>query len=167
MQHRTTAGFALTAAAAAAATLGFAAASRVAVAATAPGPTACQARVPLRLLPIWARAGFRSTAPRMPYVLGKHGRIAAIQFANPLVSPPSARYNNKILWVSRRPYTAGADLHIGAERLVGDTPVGPLVRRTVTGGPGPSIIDLPAAGCWQLKLRWAGRSDTLDLRYAT
>jgi hypothetical protein len=150
-------------------TFGFAVAPRVAVASTAPGPTACQARVPLRLLPVWARAGFSSPKPRMPYVLGKDGRIAAIQFANPLVSPPSARYNNKILWVSRRPYVAaaGTDLQISAEKLVGNAPVGPLVRRTVTGGPGPSIIDLPSAGCWQLKLRWSGRSDTLDLRYTT
>jgi hypothetical protein len=166
MNRRTTAGYTV-AVVAAAVTLGIAAASRVAVAATAPGSTACQARVPSRQLPIWARAGFRSPRPRMPYVLGKDGRIAAIQFANPLVSPPSARHNNKILWVARRPYAAGGDLHISAEKLVGNTPVGPLVRRTVTGGPGPSIIDLPTAGCWQLKLRWSGRSDTLDLRYAT
>ena len=40
------------------------------------------------------------------------------------------------------------------------------VRRALPGGPGPSIIDLPAAGCWRLTLRWSGRSDVLDLRYA-
>jgi hypothetical protein len=101
----------------------------------------------------------------MPYVLGKTGKIAAIQWADPLVSPPSTRYNNKILWVSRRPSVPGSDLQISAQKLIGDTPVGRLVHRTVTGGPGPSIINLPSAGCWQLKLRWSGRSDTLDLRY--
>jgi hypothetical protein len=102
----------------------------------------------------------------MPYVLGQDGKIAAIQFANPLVSPPSPRYNNKIPWVSRRPSAPGSDLQISAQKLVGNKPVGPLVNRTVTGGPGPSIIHLPSAGCWQLRLRWSGRSDTLDLRYA-
>jgi hypothetical protein len=101
----------------------------------------------------------------MPYVLGQDGKIAAIQFANPLVSPPSPRYNNKILWVSRRPQNPGSDLQITAQKLVGNTPVGRLVHRNVTGGPGPSIINLPAAGCWQLELHWSGRSDTLDLRY--
>jgi hypothetical protein len=40
------------------------------------------------------------------------------------------------------------------------------VTHVVNGGPGPSIIDLPAAGCWRLDLRWAGHSDTVDIRYA-
>ena len=164
MSRRTITGCAV-AVATAATTVGLAVASRVAVASTKPGPTACQARVPLRLLPIWARAGFSSPKPRMPYVLGQDGKIAAIQFANPLVSPPSPRYNNKILWVSRRPQNPGSDLQITAQKLVGNTPVGRLVHRNVTGGPGPSIINLPAAGCWQLELHWSGRSDTLDLRY--
>jgi len=30
------------------------------------------------------------------------------------------------------------------------------VNRLVRGGPGPSIINLPTAGCWRLALRWAG-----------
>ena len=141
--------------------------SRAAVGSTEPGPTACQAHVPMRLLPTWARAGFTSPRPRMPYVLGEAGKIAAIQWADPLVSPPSARYNNKILWVSRRPTTPGSDLQISAQKVVGNIRVGRPVRRTVTGGPGPSIINLPSAGCWQLTLRWSGRRDTLDLRYAT
>jgi hypothetical protein len=40
------------------------------------------------------------------------------------------------------------------------------VQRTVAGGPGPSIVDLPAPGCWRLTLRWAGRADQVDLAYA-
>jgi len=103
----------------------------------------------------------------MPYVLGEDGKIAAIQWADPLVSPPSPHYNNKVLWVSRRTSAPGSDLRISAQKLMGTTLVGPLVHRTVTGGPGPSIINLPSAGCWQLKLRWSNRSDTLDLRYVT
>jgi hypothetical protein len=140
-------------------------AARAAVASTEPGPTACQARVPSRLLPMWARSGFSSRRPSMPYVLGENGKIAAIQWADPLRSPASTRYNNKILWVSRRPQIPGSDLQITARRLVGDALVGPLVRRAVTGGAGPSIINLPAAGCWQLGLGWSGRHDMLDLRY--
>ena len=164
MSFRTLAGYA--AVATAVMTFGNAVGSRAAVA-TEPGPTACQAHVPLRLLPMWARAGFSGPKPRMPYVLGKDGKIAAIQWADPLVSPPSGRYNNKILWVTRRPSAPGSDLQISAQRLVGNTLVGRPVHRTVTGGPGPSIVNLPSAGCWQLRLRWSGRSDTLDLRYVT
>jgi len=33
------------------------------------------------------------------------------------------------------------------------------------GGPGPSIINLPVAGCWRFRLRWSGRTDTIDLRF--
>jgi hypothetical protein len=32
-------------------------------------------------------------------------------------------------------------------------------------GTGPSIIDVPAAGCWRLTFSWSGRRDTLDLNY--
>ena len=44
--------------------------------------------------------------------------------------------------------------------------MGKPVSRTVAGGPGPSIIDLPAAGCWRMALTWSGHSDSIDLRYA-
>jgi hypothetical protein len=49
--------------------------------------------------------------------------------------------------------------------MTGSKRLGAPVVRRVTGSPGPSIIDLPAAGCWRLTLRWSGRVDTLDLRY--
>ncbi len=50
--------------------------------------------------------------------------------------------------------------------MVGTHDVGTPVSRIVQGGPGPSIINLPAAGCWRLALHWAGHSDSLDVRYA-
>jgi len=40
------------------------------------------------------------------------------------------------------------------------------VTRQVAGGPGPSIIDLPAAGCWSVNLSWSGHHDHLTLRYS-
>ncbi|MBQ1067635.1 hypothetical protein KBX39_12605, partial [Micromonospora sp. D75] len=42
---------------------------------------------------------------------------------------------------------------------------GAPVVREVDGGPGPSIVDLPAAGCWRLRLDWSGCTDTMDLVY--
>jgi hypothetical protein len=40
-----------------------------------------------------------------------------------------------------------------------------VANRHVDGGPGPSIIDLPKAGCWTLDLRWSGHTDTVRLEY--
>ena len=119
----------------------------------------CVNPVPSRLLPEWARSGFSDPRPRIPYVLGDHGDIAAILFAQPLTSPPSADHNNKILWVSR--VAGGSSLHITATLPDGSA----SVTRVVDGGPGPSIIDLPRAGCWHLALDWGAGTDSLDLAY--
>lgn len=125
----------------------------------------CRATVIVGVLPVWARGGFSDPRPRMPYVLGRAGKIAAILWADPLRSPPPKDHNNKILWVSHAPPVPGSDLRISAQRMTGSTPVGASVNRRVMGSPGPSIVNLPAAGCWRLTLRWSARVDTLDLRY--
>jgi hypothetical protein len=136
-------------------------------AAPAAKTAACRAatRVGPRVLPVWARGGFSDAKPRMPYVLGRTGRIAAILWAEPLQSPPPRDHNNKILWVSRAALTPDSDLRIGAQRMKGAERIGAPVYRRVMGGPGPSIVDLPAAGCWRLTLRWSRSTDTLDVRY--
>jgi hypothetical protein len=134
---------------------------------TDPETTACRAHIPPRLLPTWARTGFSDPRPHMPYVLGAKGSIAAIVWADPLVSPPAKEVSNKILWVSHAPIRPGVNnLDISAQRIDGEKPIGKPVSRQVVGGPGPSIIDLPAAGCWHLTLRWSGHTDTMDLRYS-
>jgi hypothetical protein len=126
----------------------------------------CPAHVGPRLLPVWARAGFSDPRPHIPYVLGAKRSIVAILFATPLTSPPSKDHNNKILWVPRVAAAAPSDLRISAQRFVGGRPVGHAIARRVQGGPGPSSVDLPAAGCYRFELRWSGRSDTLWLAYA-
>jgi hypothetical protein len=132
----------------------------------APATRACTPRIDFGVPPAWARAGFSDPKPRIPHVLGSNGEIVAILFGYPLVSPPASRRANKILWVSRRPAPSVA-LYIRAQRMVGTQRVGPPVERIVRGGPGPSIVDLPMAGCWRLSLHWSGGSDTVDLRYRT
>ena len=124
---------------------------------------ACPAAITPRPLPGWARAGFTPAAAAMPYVLGAQGNIVAILWAprDPLHAPPLPDRSNKILWVSRPGLQAPAPLLIRA-RLSGTSRT---VTREVAGGPGPSIIDLPAAGCWFLDLSWSGHHDQLDLRY--
>jgi hypothetical protein len=126
-------------------------------AASGSAPEAC-AEPSRGVLPEWARTGFSDSEPRIEHVIGDDGRIAAIIFG-PLSSPPLPDRGNKILWVSRDPVQPLSDLQIRAEHD------GEVVTRVVRGGPGPSGIDLPAAGCWHMTLRWSGRSDTLALRY--
>ena len=126
----------------------------------------CDSQVRHAALPTWAHAGFSDPAAPMHYVLGGSGHIVAILFAYPLLSPPPKDHNNKILWVSRASRQPGSDLLIAGQRMTGEQSVGPRVTRTVIGGPGPSIIDLPSPGCWRLSLRWSGHSDQLDLHYA-
>jgi hypothetical protein len=143
----------------------FAVASAAPAAVSRATPTGCRSDMRTGVLPAWARGGFSDPRPRIPHVVGRGGKIVAILFGYPLVSPPAKRRSNKILWVSRSAWRGQTDLRIRAQRMESDRPVGRPVARTLTGGPGPSIVDLPAPGCWRLTLRWGGRSDRLDLRY--
>lgn len=129
--------------------------------ATSPAET-CRRDYTPRVLPAWATTGFSSPRPTMPYVLGDHGDIVAILWAehDPLVVPTAQDRNNKILWVGR--VASEGSLHIKARLLGSDR----TAARTVDGGPGPSIIDLPAAGCWSLDLTWGKQHDHLELEYA-
>jgi hypothetical protein len=120
----------------------------------------CRTDFTPRRLPVWARTGFSPPTQRVPYVLGDGGDIVAILWADhdPLSAPPRADRNNKILWASPYPGT----LRIEAVR----SGSAQRVVRTVQGGPGPSIIDLPAPGCWSFDLSWGGHHDHLQLGYA-
>ena len=123
----------------------------------------CAGQPPVSPLPVWARAGFFPADQPMPHVLGEAGNIVAILWAShdALHSPPLQDRNNKILWVSRLPLTGPGPLVIKAT-LAGSART---AIRSVPGGPGPSIIDLPVSGCWTLHLRWPGHADELKLRY--
>jgi hypothetical protein len=122
---------------------------------------ACRSVVDTGVLPVWARGGFSDPKPRIPHVLGRSVRIVAILFAYPLLSPPPRHHNNKILWVARK--ADGSALRLRAQRMIGSARVGAPVSRTITGG--PSIVNLPASGCWRVSLRWGSHTDSLDLGY--
>jgi len=128
--------------------------------------SSCASAVVYGSLPTWARAGFTPPSVAMPYVLGSRGDIVAVLWArhDPLVTPTPPGRANKILWVSK--LSVGSSLKITARQLIGGTAVGAVQRRTVLGGPGPSTIDMPTAGCWQFTLRWSGHVDTVNLPYA-
>lgn len=116
-------------------------------------------------LPAWARGGFTPPDQPVPYVLSDQGDVVAILWADhdPLVAPPVAGRNNKILWVPRVASPVGTPLQISATL----TATGMTANRTVDGGLGPSTIDLPAPGCWSLDLTWGDHQDHLELAYAS
>lgn len=117
----------------------------------------CAGNVTTDPLPTWARGGFSSAGLNTPHVLGEHGKILAVLFVQPRVHQPAGTYN-KILWVARAGY---GPLHISAH-LQGTSQT---TTRELPNGPGPSYVDMPAAGCWQMSLSWAGYHDTLALQY--
>jgi hypothetical protein len=125
----------------------------------APRPAVCGSTVVTAPLPEWARAGFSGDA-RMPHVMGHRGEIVAAIFGHPLAVVRPSGSNNKILWVAKAQYPTG-DLVIEAKLDGSDV----SAQRSVPGGPGPSIIDLPQAGCWRMTLTWPEHTDTIDLVY--
>jgi hypothetical protein len=99
------------------------------------------------------------------YVIGEKGHIVGVVFGYPLRAPTAAAgRNNKILWVSNAA-KAGAppDLVIAAH-LNGTSAT---AKRTIAGGPGPSIVDMPRAGCWTFDLTWSGVHDRLAVPYGS
>ena len=91
-------------------------------------------------------------------------------FGDPLQAPAAKDHGNKILWVSRsveggQATTVGGDtspdLKIHATLNGSDL----AVDREVAGGPGPSLIDMPEAGCWTFALSWSGHHDSLTVPY--
>jgi hypothetical protein len=106
----------------------------------------------------------------MPHVMGESGYIVAILWAprNALHSPPLPQPNNKILWVARDdlppPSAIAPSTLVITATLAGTTRTATV---SVPGGPGPSIINLPAPGCWSLRLSWSGYTDRLQLRYVS
>jgi hypothetical protein len=123
----------------------------------------CAGQPPVSPLPVWARSGFHPANLAMPHVMGEAGNIVAILWAprDALHSPSLQDRSNKILWVSRIPLVAPEPLVIRAT-LANSTRTTTV---SVLGGPGPSIINLPAPGCWTLHLSWSGHTDELKLRY--
>ncbi len=79
-------------------------------------------------------------------------------FGWPLRDDQPAGRNNKILWIAR---SGGGPLTIVAtEQATGQT-----VTRQLPNGPGPSVVDLPTAGCWRFALSWSGQHDEMLIRY--
>lgn len=102
---------------------------------------------------------------QLPYALSHEGNVYAGLFANPLrAGATGTGPNNKILWIVREPRD-GQPLRLTLHRLDG---TGETVTHSepANSGPGeiyPSIVDVPAAGCWAITAEWAGHRATLEL----
>ena len=120
----------------------------------------CRTPVNRAALPQWARTGFRGDGSGTPHVTSDGGHLIAVLFSFPLIGSPDPHEENKILWISSLPQGPMEPLEIEAS-LVGG---GVNVHRTVAGGPGPSAVNLPTRGCWQLGLRWSGHADMMLLQ---
>jgi hypothetical protein len=98
--------------------------------------------------PVWAQGGFsiaRGT-PWVPWALGKPGDAVAYLFATQLVAEgrrPDGT-SNKVLWVVR---------DSAARAWVQGHPLG-RSQPAVTIDGGPSIVDVPTAGCWTFQVSW-------------
>jgi len=110
-------------------------------------------------LPEWARSGFTPPDQPVAHFRSVQGHVVAVPFGWPLREKQPEGRANKVLWIAD--LSTGGPLVIQARRE-SDTET---VRREVAGGPGPSIIDLPGQGCWQLDLSWPGGQDRIYLRY--
>lgn len=114
--------------------------------------------------PVWAQGGWshaKGTPWPVPWALGTEGDTVAYLFATQLVAGVSPRVDgsqNKVLWEAK-------DSPSGANVLVEGHPLGksqPVL--TIAGG--PSITDVPTAGCWTFRLSWVSsgqHSSTINL----
>lgn len=122
----------------------------------------CLSSVKTTPLPVWARAGFTPPDQAIAHVTGSRGDIVGVLFVD-LHAPAVAGQGNKILWVARVAGGPGdPDLKIHAT-LNGSNVA---VDRVVTGGPGPSLVDVPQAGCWTFTLSWSGYREQVAVPYS-
>ncbi len=102
--------------------------------------------------PVWAQHGWSAHgAPwPVPWAFGTNDDTVAYVFATQLVAGGSPRVdgsNNKVLWEAKDS-PSGAGVVVEARPLGRSTPA-----LTVAGG--PSIVDVPTAGCWTFRLSWS------------
>lgn len=101
--------------------------------------------------PKWAQGGWTRVPGPWPvaWAMGNPGDSVAFVFAGRLVaggSPRADGSNNKVLWEVK-------DSPSGANVVVEGRPLGQF-QPVVTIAGGPSITDVPTAGCWTFRLLW-------------
>jgi hypothetical protein len=113
--------------------------------------------------PGWAAS---ANPPDLPLVTANEGNLIGSLFAGRLRAGHPENPSNKILWIVREP-RQGASLRLTLRPVQGTAPEVALTR-PADSGPGeiyPSIVDVPAPGCWRVTAEWNGNRATLDLLY--
>src|SRR5579862_1204148 len=111
--------------------------------------------------PRWAAGSNPPASTR--YTVAAHDTAVAFLFGYPLRAGNASSPFNKILWIVRTP---GSGLTIRATPLHARRPV---VAIKVADSAGaqiyPSYVNVPAAGCWHMTVRWAGGTDSVNVPY--
>ena len=104
-------------------------------------------------MPTWANSGFSGSPTGLPWATGTPPTAIAIVYATELVAlgqrPDGS--SNKILWATE---TSTDQLRIVARPADGAGSPVAINNPTTNGNQVPSIVDLPAAGCWTFQLTW-------------
>ncbi|MHC5904928.1 hypothetical protein ACVNF4_13645 [Streptomyces sp. S6] len=125
----------------------------------------CRPMVEQGSLPSWARKEFEQDGPQR-HMVGDKGEIVAVLFGYPYHAPAAKGRENKILWVAKDSEDSagmGPDRKLIIKASLAGTKE--VVTRSISGGPGPSLVDMPKPGCWKFSLSWPGHSDSLDVEY--
>lgn len=117
--------------------------------------------------PAWLnQAGANNNPSFLPYAITTPANAAGFLFAYPLRAGNVSDPNNKILWVVGVPRD-GSPLHIAGHPLSASRPTVDYSFPD-NASPGeiyPSIVDVPAAGCWHFDLSWGPNETSVDLVY--
>jgi len=103
--------------------------------------------------PVWAQGGWsvaKGTPWPVPWAFGTQGDTVAYLFATQLVAGVSPRVDgsqNKVLWQAKD-YPSGGAVVVEGRPFGQSQPV-----LTIPGG--PSITDVPTAGCLTFRLSWS------------
>jgi hypothetical protein len=138
------------------------------VATTVTSTTVAAAEDGCRLTPIKdpPKPAWAPTAPDTRWVADDASSIAGFLFADPLRAGHPENPANKILWVVNGPRD-GSPLEIELHPVSASLPK-VMASFPANSSPGeiyPSIVEVPAPGCWRATLRWNGRTAQLDLRF--
>jgi hypothetical protein len=126
--------------------------------------TRCGISVERRAPAAWARFG--APGGGTPHIAAGD-RVYGFFFTKQLLAGNPSNPHNKILWIVHDG-SPTRTITVTATRR-GTTATAHLVFRAVdrAGRIYPSYVNLPAAGCWALELRWNGRSTSTAVQVVT
>jgi hypothetical protein len=131
----------------------------------ATGPAGCGSIYPAgSTRPAWVQsAGLGLDG--LTWVLSSEQNMVGMLFGAPFrAGSRDDGRSNKILWISREPRN-GATLKITGTSDKGDSMSASQAADASPGEIYPSIVDVPAPGCWHLNLAWGPNTATVDLYY--